>query len=590
MAEQPAAPQGSHMFNNAQNFTLENCTMIAVSQDSKSASLGSELYSMGMKELGAHISDAAPHNSSERGDAPKCHKDTRKAIQSRILNWIESDAPDERPVIWLTGPAGTGKTAILQTLSEKCEGNETLAASFFFSYRAPKTRNKKYLIPTLAYQLAQNVPNMGPAVTKAIAQDPKVFSKNIRSQMEILILRPLVEATKGGRLRPKCRVIIIDALDECDPEITKGKCDSASNRIAKEEDHRQILKVLWSAAIIPSFPFRIMIGSRPEPAIRLFFTEQPLRNAWHIALDEQCGNPNADIATLLRYKLLEIGKKFGIAAGTQGWDSEDVIQALVSRASGQFIYVATILRWIEEAERKNPFLHLDELYARVISSSRDPSGSVVWLRIIHFLSLTSNLPASFVDRFLESKPGDVERIVGTLHSVLCVPSSEDRDSKRYRFYHLSFPEFLASSSRSKELYVPDELWVNHFVLRYLSFFKEATLAENTEEMEKCASIQVPDLTCIALCEQVKKVMLVHDIPSWVKHTVNQKERRCSSWNLATFYDWVHCRCRWYAPCNKLCRRWHRAMSEACRQSGWSAPTKLFVLHRGRYTDRFHQKS
>lgn len=94
------------------------------------------------------------------------------------------------------------------------------------------------------------------------------------------------------------------------------------------------------------------------------------------------------------------------------------------------------------------------------------------LRVIHFLSSTKKLPASFVDEFVEVEAGDVGRLLGSLYSILSVP--EDKTKMHYRFYHLSFPEFLSDPLRSKDFYIPDDVWINHFVLRYLALYQSSS--------------------------------------------------------------------------------------------------------------------
>ncbi|KAJ2934459.1 hypothetical protein H1R20_g2614, partial [Candolleomyces eurysporus] len=378
-------------------------------------------------------------------------------------------------------------------MSERCAGKGLLGASFFFSYRAPETRGKKYLVPTLAYQLAQNVGGLEPSILSAIERDPCIFDKNMQSQMDVLILQPLKEAADEGVLDPSPKVVIIDGLDECSPVDISGSCSTARDRLAREEEQRKVLEVIAAAAKHPSFPFRILLGSRPERVVRTFFAELPAQVFWSITLDESY-KPDADIELLLRCRLSTISQNFGIERDGS-WLSEDVIRTLVRNASGQFIYIATVLRFIEEAQgcthqdrlqlilgrrRKTgckdtpqAFDQLDHLYARVLESSPDPALSVVWLRAIHFLSSTKKVPASFVDRFLESQSGDVERLLGNLHSILSVP--QDKDKFHYRFYHLSFPEFLGHPERAKEFYVDDQAWVNHFILRYLTFYQRELL-------------------------------------------------------------------------------------------------------------------
>lgn len=150
------------------------------------------------------------------------------------------------------------------------------------------------------------------------------------------------------------RVIVIDALDECATEGEGGSCHSARDRIAREEEHQKVLEVLSTASRSPHFPFCILLGSRPERAIRQFFSKFPPQELYQITLGTEDCSSDADIALLLRCRLKTISQFFDIEKHTPGWPSEDLIQMLVRKASGQFIYIATVLRFIEEAESCSP--------------------------------------------------------------------------------------------------------------------------------------------------------------------------------------------------------------------------------------------
>ncbi|TFK19590.1 hypothetical protein FA15DRAFT_697413 [Coprinopsis marcescibilis] len=69
-----------------------------------------------------------------------------------------SDHPSAR-IIWLSGPFGTGKSAIQQTIAERCDEAGTLAASFFFSHQSSERNNSRKFVPTVAWQVAKSVPD-----------------------------------------------------------------------------------------------------------------------------------------------------------------------------------------------------------------------------------------------------------------------------------------------------------------------------------------------------------------------------------------------------------------------------------------------
>ncbi|TEB40224.1 hypothetical protein FA13DRAFT_1578850, partial [Coprinellus micaceus] len=133
----------------------------------------------------------AAHDSAERGtDAPKCFPETREAVQGELLSHIEHG---ETRMVWLTGPAGAGKTAIMGSIADECHARRWLAGSFFISASAMKVDrcSKRYIIPTLAYHLFQlDIPGLPTAILAAITYNPSVFDKRLDHQVEFLILGP----------------------------------------------------------------------------------------------------------------------------------------------------------------------------------------------------------------------------------------------------------------------------------------------------------------------------------------------------------------------------------------------------------------
>ena len=115
----------------------------------------------GLKILQRHVAAGAMHDSKEHHDAPKCHENTRKAIIKDITSWIRDDSKDSL-ILWISAPAGSGKSAILQTIAERFHASGGLAASFFFSRAAAQRRTETYLIATIASQLAMSIPSTKP--------------------------------------------------------------------------------------------------------------------------------------------------------------------------------------------------------------------------------------------------------------------------------------------------------------------------------------------------------------------------------------------------------------------------------------------
>ncbi len=111
-----------------------------------------------MKKLFEYMAPGAIHDSADRRDAPKCHPRTREAVIHDVLKWAWNSS-SIRLLMWIYGPAGAGKSAIMQTIAEICQETGTLGASFFFLRGADRRNIADHLVATLAYQLARRVPH-----------------------------------------------------------------------------------------------------------------------------------------------------------------------------------------------------------------------------------------------------------------------------------------------------------------------------------------------------------------------------------------------------------------------------------------------
>ncbi|KAJ2926329.1 hypothetical protein H1R20_g10765, partial [Candolleomyces eurysporus] len=257
-------------FTDARNVSVNELKVITVSP-----SVGDPL-----NDLASRIAPGALHDSAERCDAPKCHPETRVAVQGEIYSWIvHGDLDPAQKMVkiqWVTGPAGTGKSAIMGSVADTCKQDGVPAVTFFFSASAsPDRRRKTAFIPTLAYQLAEHLPALKDLVAQAIQDKPLLFTKNLRVQMEALILTPLRHVTVESK---QPGVVLVDGVDECEVEQYAGSHASPrageSIERTKDEDQLEILEVLRDAALDPAFPFRIVIASRPERVFREFFNNE----------------------------------------------------------------------------------------------------------------------------------------------------------------------------------------------------------------------------------------------------------------------------------------------------------------------------
>ena len=397
------------------------------------------------------MSPDALHNSLEQSNPPRCHPNTRTAVLKDILSWAEDDA-SETQFLWLHGPAGAGKTAIGHSVVEMSQAKNQFAAGFFFSRTAAGRNHENCLIATLAYQLLQSIPDARSFIEAAATKDPLIFLQSSSSQIRHLIVDPLKQMLAKPHSPSFPRLIVIDGLDECSPQ----------------ESQTNILMAIHTAFKQDFFPFRVLICSRAEPNIRDVFESELVYSTHQISLDDKY-DPDIDIALYLRSKFSEIVRKHRRNRGMRSlplpWPSEKTIQILVSKASGQFIYAATVIRYIDVrherpvdrlntvlglsgSQSSNPFTELDELYQEIFRNVVDMPVTSRLLGAL--LLLKTPLPIASLENLLGLQPGDAELALCHLHSVVRMPNDIDYDASSHHIglYHASLGDFLFDSQRA----------------------------------------------------------------------------------------------------------------------------------------------
>jgi hypothetical protein len=366
------------------------------------------------------------------------------------------------------------------SLAERCSEGGVLLATFFFASWSGSIgrRRKTAFVPTIAHQLAHCREDLKKAISNAIDKSPSIFEKNIHVQMEALVLAPLREValqTNAAQLRG---AIIIDGVDECEAEqyhdTTSGLKTKPVPARANDQDQLAILQVLQTASSDPSFPFRILIASRPERVFREFFTPEGTSASFVHKIDlHQDYNAEADITLFLEAHFNRIRRRYNLPTS---WPPSGAIQALVRNASGQFVYAATVIRFLELGHREppevllkavlkmkartnsNPFELLDLLYSHILASSPDLPLSIMWIRCIDLLNDGSRSPSSFVSEInllLQTDPesSEAEHLLGNLHSLIQISAHGDQVETRYPIYHKSLLDFLCDRDRCGDLHI-----------------------------------------------------------------------------------------------------------------------------------------
>ncbi len=179
------------------------------------------------------------------------------------MNWVQGKESTESLIMWLHGGAGAGKSAIAQRIAERCHEANILLASFFASNRAgPHRMDANYIIPTIAYQIAVEIPEAHTRIIEEVTRNPLIFSQSFEVQMVALIVRPLQPLVVAGFFadsHSSRRLVIIDGLDE----------------ISDRNAQVKILQVISNALNFHHIPLIFLIASHPEQEISHAFSMEP---------------------------------------------------------------------------------------------------------------------------------------------------------------------------------------------------------------------------------------------------------------------------------------------------------------------------
>ena len=409
------------------------------------------------------------HAGHQAGHHDTCLRGTRESVLDGIMRWAKD--PQERPVFWLNGLAGTGKSTIAQTFAEMVANDGTLGASFFCSRDYLDRKELKNIFPTLAYQLACRYPAFRSEIIRAIKRDPSVARNSLISQLEKLITDPLSSTNIS------C-VIIVEALDECVDDQPASAILSVLGRFVKK---------------LPSVKF--FITGRPEPRIRTGFRLTLLEPLTQVFLlhEVELSSVDEDIRLYLQEKLTAVAKLRSDFDLTHPWPCDEDIKALTKKSSGLFIFASTLARFVgSEYHEPNERLQLittppdntihegragiDSLYTRVFlhafSNVKEDTVFTNLRRVLGAVVLAFNpLTRRQVAEILDIKPSLITATLRHLHSVLLVPNE---DSREIRVFHKSFPDFLQDPDRCSDprFFISSPVYHAEMALRCLELLKK----------------------------------------------------------------------------------------------------------------------
>lgn len=377
---------------------------------------------------------------------PVCLPQTRNDLLSSVFSWAINPSSNQN-ILWLYGPAGSGKSTIATTVANIAREVGHLGAFVFFNRRIAARNDPTSVIRTLAFQLGEFDGRLGAAISNVIESTPSIKQSPLRQQFHKLLVQPLSEIVVWSQEGPV--IVVIDALDEC-------------GHVGERED---LLDVLAHESVRLPSTLRIVVVSRTEADIQDALGAR--KNIRSIPVDISSPANAKDIHLYLCDRLQHIRSKNKYLSLPQDWPGCDTVGALAARACGLFIWAFTACRYVENGqdpeERLADLLRtdicltaesaMDLIYSTALDSTgkwEDPVFAADFRDILGVVIVARNpLTALTIDRLKETT--SVSKTRPSLHTIQYFGSifRGTINEEPLRVIHPSFEDFITDRARCK---------------------------------------------------------------------------------------------------------------------------------------------
>lgn len=469
----------------------------------------------------SHMLWQAAYDSKSNQDQDYCYKGTRVGLLDKILSEINSYGSGG--LIWLTGPAGFGKSAIAKSIClaldhtkrnrgdfESFSHEYQFGASYFFRRADTERSNVNKMIFTVAQQLSKNIDGFRSQSIEY--QEQEIAQMESETLFESIVKKPL------EKLSRRRIAIVIDALDEC-----------TTSWETVVDLFSQLRDLPESSACV-----RIIFTSRPQPRIQYAF--HSLRPKLIVDLDDEdiVRSSQKDISIFLKEEFKDILAR-ALHSSVQAsptdcieveWPSREDFQRAVSLATTPkplFIYAVTMCRFVgsDNAEPRNRLQQWLCASREVTSSTTTSSGMQNQLfsmyriffheveshgltdseldqlrSVLHgVLVVGNNLPMKGLLQLLGydspgqrddgSEPKELFLLRRNFQPILDIPEDMGQDSV-LQVYHKSLIDFLEQARPDDSKFYPINNKRSGIELGLGSLaFLSNVLSQNQEEIDEC---------------------------------------------------------------------------------------------------------
>jgi hypothetical protein len=452
-----------------------------------------------------------------------------------MYKWIDGD--EKSCVFWLNGWPGTGKSAIARTVARRYHAEDRLAASFFFARGGGDCSHAGLFVTSIARQLADNKAlGVQQLIRGSLEEHSQIAKQTLQDQWTQLVIQPLSKYERRGNARTF--LIVIDALDECEEEGSIGI----------------LLRLLPQVGACENIRVRILVTSRPETPIRHGFDQMGTAVHQGFVLHRMLTEvSDRDIQLYLQHCLSTVAVERRLESW---WPGERILQTMVQRAQGLFIWAATACRFIQDGKRfaekrlqtlldrsastgSEPERHLDAIYTTVLRASvpetyseEEQKVAYYYLRLIlgSIVILFSALSVEALSKLLGLPSKETSETIAELHSILDV---SDEHNHPLRLHHDSFRNFLLNENRCKERAIIVNEQQAHLQLAKRCFEVMSSILEEDICGQGVPGVLVLDVN-ISHVQQCLPPEAQYACFYWVRHLVKSGQRLLDDGDMHQF--------------------------------------------------------
>ena len=352
---------------------------------------------------------------------------TRRSCLKEIVDWVAKKDLVQSNAYWIYGLPGIGKTSLAHSICASLEDQGQLAGAFFCQRDDPNLSGPRNIRSTLIYKLARIFPPFRSVVANCLRKYPNLTPDAMKESVFLDFFQNTPHSPDHFL------VFVIDAFDECG-------------------DHRSrptLLRLLTIAAARVVW-LKIIITSRPEADIQHFFSGLPQLSylRYDLATDQEA---NHDLRTFAQYEFGLVAERLYLPTP---WPEESLLETLISRANGLFIFIKTLVLALDRRAKPAEFLKataeggagmkpLYGLYSQILNS-RIVHSNAEFQRVIGVLLIVAPYRALCEDTIAELAGVESNFVKVWVDDLSPLLYRDEGTNGGIRVRHLSISDFLVS--------------------------------------------------------------------------------------------------------------------------------------------------